>query len=588
MSVVTLDAAGTPTTGTPATVRFTGVAGHFSTWAVVIVTSAADGIAPAISCAAADGLWHNANVTIACTASDSGSGLANAADASFSLATSVADGQENSNSATVSRSVCDAAGNCATAGPIAGNKVDRKPPTIAITSPAATSYIFAQAVNAAFTCSDGGSGMGSCTGTAANGSAINTASVGTKTFTVNASDAAGNAASVSVNYTVNPLPVSPTVVLAPASPQYSDRTTVTVTLPIVAGLTPATSMTVTAGGQSAGPVSFSASGSTITATTTLGPLLLAPGSYPLSITFGGVNANFALPAYSSSLAVAKEDARATYSGTLFAATSSTSSSAATVVLSATVQDITAVDASDSSAGDVRNAKVSFVNRDTTPPTVLCANLPVGLVNAADPKTGTATCSWSANIGAADSNSFTIGIVVDGHYTRNDSNDNAVVTVSRPYPTSFITGGGYLVLARSAGLTAGDVNSRANFGFNVKYNKSGTNLQGRINTIVRRQGRVYQIKGNSMTSLSAQPATVGGKATFTGKASITDITNPLAPVSVDGNATLQVTTSDNGEPGNTDTIGITVWNKSGGLWFSSNWTGTATVEQVLAGGNLVVR
>ena len=67
----------------------------------------------------------------------------------------------------------------------------------------------------------------------------------------------------------------------------------------------------------------------------------------------------------------------------------------------------------------------------------------------------------------------------------------------------------------------------------------------------------------------------------------DITNPLTPVSVDGNATLQVTMTDRGEPGNTDDIGITVWNKSGGLWYSSNWNGTKTVNQTLGGGNIKV-
>jgi hypothetical protein len=38
----------------------------------------------------------------------------------------------------------------------------------------------------------------------------------------------------------------------------------------------------------------------------------------------------------------------------------------------------------------------------------------------------------------------------------------------------------------------------------------------------------------------------------------------------------------------DTISITVWNKSGGLWFASNWSGTKTVRQLLAGGNISVR
>jgi hypothetical protein len=43
-----------------------------------------------------------------------------------------------------------------------------------------------------------------------------------------------------------------------------------------------------------------------------------------------------------------------------------------------------------------------------------------------------------------------------------------------------------------------------------------------------------------------------------------------------------------EPGKADTISITIWNKSGGLWFASNWDGTKTIEELLGGGNLVVR
>jgi hypothetical protein len=269
-------------------------------------------------------------------------------------------------------------------------------------------------------------------------------------------------------------------------------------------------------------------------------------------------------------------------------------------LSATIQDITAVvgdPAYDANAGDIRNAKVTFVDRDAAN-AVLCT-APVGLVNLADTKTGTVTCNWSANIGSSDSNSFTIGIIVNNYYTRDASADNAVVTVSRPLTSSFITGGGYIVLSNSAGQKAGTAGTKTNYGFNVKYNKSGTNLQGRINIIIRRLEsdgiiHVYQIKGNSMTSLGVNPdtstcpqATNPCKATFNGKASIQDITNPLAPVSVDGGATLQVTMTDKGEPGSSDAIGITVWNKSGGLWFASSWNGTQTVEQTLNGGNLVV-
>jgi hypothetical protein len=77
------------------------------------------------------------------------------------------------------------------------------------------------------------------------------------------------------------------------------------------------------------------------------------------------------------------------------------------------------------------------------------------------------------------------------------------------------------------------------------------------------------------------------ANFSGKANITDVTDPLHPISVDGNATLQLWMTDNGDASTSDTLGIQVLNKNGGLWFSSNWTGIKTVEQSLEGGNLAV-
>jgi hypothetical protein len=47
-------------------------------------------------------------------------------------------------------------------------------------------------------------------------------------------------------------------------------------------------------------------------------------------------------------------------------------------------------------------------------------------------------------------------------------------------------------------------------------------------------------------------------------------------------------SDVAEPGKgLDLLGITVWNKAGGVWFSSNWNGIKTVTQAIAQGNLQV-
>jgi hypothetical protein len=270
-------------------------------------------------------------------------------------------------------------------------------------------------------------------------------------------------------------------------------------------------------------------------------------------------------------------AKANYTGALFA---SGPTSPVTVTLSATITV--------GSGLDVRNATVQFVNRDNSN-AVLCSPT-IGLVNSTDTTVGTATCNVPLAFSATQgSTQYTIGIIVGRDFTDNNSAEDSVVTVSQQ-TSGMITGGGFLLNQASGGLYPGQAGLKTNFGFNVKYNKAGTNLQGNINVIIRNGGRIYQIKGNSMTSLANQvnSSGSGGTSTFNGKASIQDITNPNAPpISIDGGASLQVTMHDNGDPGSSDTIGITVWNKSGGMWFSSNWNGSATIEQLLGGGNLVV-
>ena len=120
---------------------------------------------------------------------------------SVSLSTHVATGTETGNASTDSRQVCDNAGNCAIAGPISGNKVDKKGPSIVITSPTGT-YALGQTVPAAYSCADTGSGIATCAGTVSNGANINTASEGTKNFAVTATDAVGNRTDATVTYGV--------------------------------------------------------------------------------------------------------------------------------------------------------------------------------------------------------------------------------------------------------------------------------------------------------------------------------------------------------------------------------------------------
>ncbi len=104
--------------------------------------------------------------------------------------------------------ITDLAGNPNSASTSTDNTVtfgnpDATAPTITLTTPSeGASYKLKQKVNAAYICTDEGSGVATCTGTVANGVAIDTASVGQKSFTVAASDNAGNTSSKSVTYKV--------------------------------------------------------------------------------------------------------------------------------------------------------------------------------------------------------------------------------------------------------------------------------------------------------------------------------------------------------------------------------------------------
>ena len=423
-------------------------------------------------------------------------------------------------------------------------------------------------------------------------SSFNTANVGANNVILTATDPSGNHSSCTAVVTVKQRPTTLTYT-GDGSEQYSDQQLLT------AVLTDQLTGTVLSGKQINFTIgSQSASGNTDNSGVASTNLILtqdpAP-SYTVASSFAGDD--IYLPASDNDpFDILQEDARAYYTGALFASTSGTTSSSAGVTLSATIQDITAATgdpAYDPYGGDIRNATVSFIDRDNG--NAVIATVPVGLVNSGDLLTGTATYNWATDIGSADSKQFTIGIRVNNYYTRNSSDDNTVITVSKPL-NNFITGGGYIILQSPAGLEAGKAGTKNNFGFNVKYNKSGKNLQGNINTIYRRMENdgllhVYQIKGNAMTSLGIDGSKTAQHpyptATFNGKANIQDITDPDNTISLGGNLTLQVTMTDRGEPGSNDDIGITVWNNNGGLLYSSNWNGITTVNQLLAGGNLKV-
>src|SRR5215217_8853648 len=85
--------------------------------------------------------------------------------------------------------------------------VDGTKPTITLTSPEdGKTYAVNSPLTASYTCADtGGTGIkatGGCVGTQANGTIIDTSTAGPRTFTVTATDKAGNVETVTHNYSV--------------------------------------------------------------------------------------------------------------------------------------------------------------------------------------------------------------------------------------------------------------------------------------------------------------------------------------------------------------------------------------------------
>jgi hypothetical protein len=315
---------------------------------------------------------------------------------------------------------------------------------------------------------------------------------------------------------------------------------------------------------------------------------LAPGDYPVTFTVtdpGGLS-----DTKSMVITVSKEDARATYTGPVLISTANSKTSKVTVPLRATIQDISAVTtdpAYDQYPGVITNATVNFVDRENSNKVLCTSN--VALIDS-DTKTGTASCDWPVDLGKSDSIEHTIGIQVNGYYTRDSSDDDTVIAISKP-DINFIAGGGFLVNQSSGGKYAGDKGKKTNFGLAIKYIPKKPNLTGWVNLMVRHGGHLYMIRSTSLSSLVADPYNPKkpstGTAELMGKATITDVTKWRKPVIVASNVSLQIDMKDNGEPGKADTISITLWDKTGALLFSSNWNGAKTIPQTINRGNLIV-
>jgi hypothetical protein len=290
-----------------------------------------------------------------------------------------------------------------------------------------------------------------------------------------------------------------------------------------------------------------------------------------------------------------EKAHIEYTGTTISATKSVRSYDFTVTLRAVIWDDM-----DGFPGNISNAHARFVIGGEP---IVTANtdddgyIPVKLLMDGDESVGMIETDWSSTL-KDNPTTFDVKVELMNCYYKGISFDNPLTVYNSV--GDFITGGGHLAINSSAdGAYAPMANSKLNFGFNVRINKNGKNLIGKMNIVYRRMEadglHTYQIKSNATTSLGTNTIDESTKiAEFVSKANLTDVTvldDYGNGVEVAGNLTLHVTMTDKGEPGDMDQIAFSLYNSDvvdpNALWFSNSWDGINTIEQLLDGGNLVV-
>ena len=185
---------------------------------------------------------------------------------------------------SVERHCTDVAGNQGT-GSSPAFKLDRAAPTIDIRLPSGD-LPYGSAAVADFDCADAtpGSGVATCVGTVADGAAIDTLTLGPKTFTVVATDNAGNTTSRPVSYQVVKATPSVSVATSPSPSVFGGPVTITATVsgaPAPA-VRPGGTVTFTDGATALGMATIGADGKA-----SLTTAALHGGSHPLQASYGG-------------------------------------------------------------------------------------------------------------------------------------------------------------------------------------------------------------------------------------------------------------------------------------------------------------
>ncbi|MBC6610420.1 T9SS type A sorting domain-containing protein [Hymenobacter sp. BT507] len=386
--------------------------------------------------------------------------------------------------------------------------------------------------------------------------------------------------------------------------QYSDQVTFTATA------TSATAQTVL--NATGGTVEFKLSNSAGTATVSLGSsaypadwnngivtksfkIVQPAGTYTVAAVFTPASSNLAGVTNTTAgmLVVDAEDAEVAYAGLEYFGTANSTSNLAKVEYIATFKD-----KADNFPGNITKSTAAF--KESAGTLLFGQTFPVLALNAADLTAGVGRSGVrdvTLNNQEMSYGGKTFNLITEtqgtaqGTYYAGSTPDYTLITIAVP-GQDFVNGGGNTVVAQSGGTYMATAGSKMNFGFTMKWNKSGKNIQGQATVIFRRLvgdvWRTYQIKSSAINTLGTSSTTAGNQGDFNTKANLTDITDPLNIVNIGGNLDLSVQAFESTVTGGAHKIGVTLRSSSGELLFSNNWTGTKTAMQDLKGGKISVR
>ena len=183
------------------------------------------------------------------------------------------------------------------------------------------------------------------------------------------------------------------------------------------------------------------------------------------------------------------------------------------------------------------------------------------------------------------NTYTVEASVIGFYYTGYNED--VLVVFDP-SLGFTTGGGWFNWPGSENPETGYRGDKTNFGYTMKYNKKGTNIQGSL-LLIRHMpdGTIYRLKSNALygLALGEDPNIPMGWASFSGKATFLE-PGWLEPV---GNYEFIVYVEDQNEPGDgIDRVWTQIKDKDGLVVENMSIPAPAQDNAIdIQGGNIVV-